>query len=330
MAQSSSGPQRVRAEASWHSVAAGPSPRLAFAITLLLPDVAEGHADQPPAPHDLWSAWNIQIWLLVALGASLLLFSVGRRRLQARSRHGASWRLRQTCHGLALVFLFVALISPLDALGEALSSAHMAQHMLLFFAAPLLVLARPVPVYLWALPVRWRRFLVRPFLSPGLGGLWAGLSSPLTVWALYALVLWGWHAPMFYQAALAIPWVHDLEHFSFLFSGLLLWWAVFRPGTRARGMLILFGTMLHSGLLAALMSFSTRPWYPAYVDSTIQWGLTPLQDQQLAGALMWVLGGLGYLFAGLAFLILWLGNLNTRFLDGSTLSELRTEGGKQE
>src|SRR5690606_480700 len=102
----------------------------------------------------------------------------------------------------------------------------MVQHLLIMLvAAPLLVLGAPAFVALWALPGPWRRRAARRWRqAPSLQGTWQALSQPLLVWALYALVLWAWHLPSLYGAALAHPLVHDLQHLLFLGGAALLWW----------------------------------------------------------------------------------------------------------
>lgn len=276
-------------------------------------DDALAHADQPPAPHDLWTMWNVELWLLASLAFTAGLYLRGLRRLRTRAGNfrGASG-FQLASFGLGMALLFVALISPVDALGEALTAAHMVQHMLLFFAAPFLVLAAPLPIFLWALPRRWRRGLGGESKQFWIAQPWRLLTTPMVAWLAYALALWLWHAPTFYQAALEKPLIHDLEHFSFLASALLFWWVVFRRAPRTTSLGMLFTTMLHSGVLAALMTFSSQPWYAVYQDTTASWGLTPLEDQQLAGLLMWVPGSIGYLLAGLGLVALWLQRLETQ------------------
>lgn len=279
---------------------------------------AAAHADAPPAPHDLWSSWNLDAWLWMAFALAIGLYARGLRQIWRRAGPYRGARpLHLASYVTGIVLLLLALISPLDALGEALSAAHMAQHMLIFFAAPFLVLAAPLPVYLWAFPLNWRRRLAGGVKQSWLKTGWNSLTAPPMTWALQAVALWGWHAPTLYQAALDRPLVHDLEHFTFLATGLLFWWAVFRSADRSTGLILIFTTMLHSGLLGALMTFSSRPWYPGYLESTAAWGLTPLQDQQIAGLLMWIPGGIGYLLAGLGVLALWLHRLeNTQANSG--------------
>jgi cytochrome c oxidase assembly factor CtaG len=127
---------------------------------------------------------------------------------------------------------------------------------------------------------------------------------------LHAAALWGWHAPVFFEAALARPGIHTLQHASFLVSALLFWWTVFsntqRSERSAHAMLSLFTTMVHTGALGALLTLSPGLWYPSYIESTSALGFDPLQDQQLGGLVMWVPGGLAYLVGGLLVSARWL------------------------
>jgi len=127
---------------------------------------------------------------------------------------------------------------------------------------------------------------------------------------IHAVVLWAWHAPALFQATLDNESVHALQHASFLFSALLFWWAVIHGRQRALGfgfaVLYMFTTALHSGLLGALLTFANSVWYPGYVERTAAWGLTPLEDQQIGGLIMWIPAGLVYIAAGLALFAGWL------------------------
>jgi putative membrane protein len=133
---------------------------------------------------------------------------------------------------------------------------------------------------------------------------------------VHAVVLWGWHAPGPVQASLASPTVHVLQHLSLLGSAGLFWWALIQGRDRRIGdgvaVLYVFTTSVHASVLGALLSFAPSPWYTAYAESTGPWGLTPLEDQQLAGLIMWVPGGLVYLAAGLALFAAWLGRPEVR------------------
>jgi putative membrane protein len=137
------------------------------------------------------------------------------------------------------------------------------------------------------------------------------MSAPLTAWALHGLALWAWHLPALYQQTLRSDFVHALQHLSFLLTALLFWWALIygAQGRTAYGasVLYVFATAMHSGLLGVLLTVTTSVWYPIYASRTAAWGLTTLEDQQLAGLIMWVPAGIIYLAAGLLLFRAWLG-----------------------
>lgn len=125
---------------------------------------------------------------------------------------------------------------------------------------------------------------------------WQLVSHPVFVWLLFTMVLWLWHAPMLFEAALRDETIHTLEHLSLLVTGMLFWRVLFKhsgPDHIRYGLAIpyLFLTVLQSGILGALMTFTSDPWYPYYAALMSPWGLAPLQDQQLAGLIMWIPGG---------------------------------------
>jgi putative membrane protein len=237
--------------------------------------------------------------------------SGGERGRGGRSRGLPRWRRR--CLAAGVLAIIVALFSPLDQLAEVLFSAHMVQHLILMqVAPPLLVLGAPALELLWTLPPasrrrvgRWwnRRLLLRSLL--------ARLFHPLAAWLLALGSLFLWHLPGPYQAALRHPLVHVFEHLNFLGSGFLFWSVLLRPDRARRleygaGVLYSFTAALPSGLLGALLTFAGKPLYPVQSGSAPLHGLTPLQDQQLAGLIMWMPGGLIYLCVAAGWFLRWL------------------------
>jgi putative membrane protein len=271
--------------------------------------VTVAHAGQPPEPHDLWGAWNLEPALVV--GGLLALWAYRRGQAGGPRRQADTWRAR--CFTGALLALGVALISPLDALSSALASAHMVQHMLLVLvAAPLLALSAPSSTLLRGSPLglrrasgRWRRRLglTRANLRP--------LRQPTTVWLLHVGTLWFWHAAVPYDAALDNELLHVVEHASFLVTALLFWRVVIGARSPERvsnglGALLVFAMAMQSILLSVLLTFARAPWYSGYATTTTPWGLAPLADQQLAGVIMWIPAGLVYLVAALALMVTWI------------------------
>jgi putative membrane protein len=249
--------------------------------------------------------------VLACLALSLLLYAVGARRLWPRMTHARARFVRQAaCFGVGWLVLVLALASPLDGAGSLAFSAHMVQHeLLMIVAAPLMVVGRPLGVWVWALPPAWRGRVGTVTHASAIALFWGLVTRPLSAWMLHFAALWIWHAPGLFQAALRNNGIHALQHASFLFSALLFWWAVLgkQAGARGHAVVSLFSTMMHTGALGALFTFSEKAWYPVYGDSAWHtFGLTQLEDQQLGGLIMWIPGGLAYVIAGLALVKGWL------------------------
>ncbi|HEX6898404.1 MAG TPA: cytochrome c oxidase assembly protein [Thermoanaerobaculia bacterium] len=226
-------------------------------------------------------------------------------------------RWEAACFAAGWLSLLAALVSPLHTLGGILFSAHMVQHeVLILIAAPLLVLGRPLIAFLWALPQEDRERAGRWARSPGFSRVWRSLTAPLAVWTIHGVALWLWHLPGLYQAALRNEFLHILEHLSFFGSAVLFWWALIhgRFGRLGYGVAVLwvFTTSLHSGVLGALLTFAPRLWYPIYAARTGEWGLSALEDQQLAGLIMWVPAGFVFIILGLGLFAAWLGEAERR------------------
>lgn len=281
---------------------------LAIVLATIFPFAASAHTRGPPAPHDFWLAWNTELWLLGTLLLTALLYALGAKTLRRGGSAGRSlpaWRVSAFCGGwLALV---IALVSPLDALGEVLFSAHMVQHeLLMLVAAPLLVLGKPLAVFAWALPPAALKVAAAAVRANWWQTFWRRLTAPATAWSLHALALWAWHAPGLFQAGLQSEAVHVLQHASFLLSALLFWWALLRGRASGMAVLYVFTTLLHTGFLGALITFAPTVWYPAYIETVQTWGITALEDQQLGGLIMWVPAGAILMLAGLMLLAQWL------------------------
>jgi putative membrane protein len=259
-------------------------------------------------------AWTFEPWVVVVLTVSVMLYLVGYVRLHKRSAQGRRQRSTRLFAFIGgWLTLVAALVSPLHALSEWLFSAHMLQHeLLMLVAAPLLVIGRPLAVWLWAFPADARLRIGAATRSRWIRLPWRWLTLPLVAWTLHAAALWIWHAPRFFEAALARPGIHTLQHASFLASALLFWWTVFGRASETQGasnahaMLSLFTTMVHTGALGALLTLAPGVWYPSCIETTRALGFDPLQDQQLGGLVMWVPGGLAYLTGGLIVGARWL------------------------
>jgi putative membrane protein len=244
--------------------------------------------------------------LLAACG-----YIIGFRKVRNRRSHEgreAGWRLAAFAGGLAAVG--GALLSPLDRWGAELFSLHMIQHeVLMLIAAPLLVLGRPLPLFLWAFAESWRPYVARFTRRSAVQGAWAALLSPPVAWVLHALSLWVWHVPRYFDAVLRSTALHELQHLTFLGAALAFWAAVMetrRPAQQGAAIVYLFTTTVHTSVLGALITFAARPWYAAYLQIPRSWGLTALEDQQLGGLIMWVPGSLVYVGIALALLVRWM------------------------
>jgi putative membrane protein len=257
-------------------------------------------------------SWGAEPWVLFLLALSVLLYGLGLRTLWPRARGSREPLQRQAiCFGLGWTTLVLALASPVDSAGSFSFAAHMVQHeMLMIVAAPLLVLGRPLGVWVWAFPHVWRRRIGASTRNGAVRAAWGSLTRPLNAWLLHFAALWMWHVPATFQYALANNGIHALQHFCFLFSALLFWWAVLgRHGvhnSRGAAIVYLFTTMMHTGALGALFTMSEQVWYPMYGSRAQAFGLTALEDQQLGGLIMWIPGGLAYVAAGLVLCARWL------------------------
>jgi len=264
------------------------------------------------SPQNVWAAWSLEPGVVVSLGVMAWLYWSGVRRLWRNAGSGHGVRRREALlFALGWASLVVALVSPLHRLGEALFSAHMAQHeLLMVVAAPLLVLGRPIVALLWSVPLPWRRAAGNITARSSVQRTWHLLTLPAVAWAVHAVAIWLWHVPALFQATLDSDLIHTAQHLSFLGSALLFWWSLLRVREgrlgRPAAILYLFTTALHTSLLGVLLTFSDRVWYPLYQSSTAPWGLTPLEDQQLAGLIMWIPAGVAYLVAALAIAASWL------------------------
>jgi cytochrome c oxidase assembly factor CtaG len=276
------------------------------------------HEGQPHNWQELERAWSFEPLVVASLVLMAGLFAVGLWRLRREApgrRFPRTWE--QLCFVGGWLALFIALVSPLHAWGSVLFSAHMTQHeILMLVAAPLLVLGRPLVVFLWAFPVEWSRRIGNLAKVPTISRAWHYLTIPFVAWLVHAVALWTWHVPLLFEAVLHNEWVHTLQHLSFLISALLFWWALIHGPQGAMGygaaLLYLFTTSIHSGALGALLTVARSVWYPSYIGLTSSWGMTPLEDQQLGGLIMWIPAGLVYVIAGLALFAGWLREADVR------------------
>ncbi|HKE12936.1 MAG TPA: cytochrome c oxidase assembly protein [Myxococcota bacterium] len=242
---------------------------------------------------------GVTLPLLLALAVYLRGFG----RLRARKHPRVTLR-----HGLAfsggIAVLLVALASPLHELGERFLQIHMVQHLLLMMlAAPLLWLGRPLAPLLLGLPRPLTRAGARALATRSARGVGRSLSHPAVAWLAFAASTWGWHMSGPYELALRSESWHHLEHACFFASALLFWWNVIGPWPSQpawpRWSMIPYLALadIQNTALCALLTFSDRVWYPTYASLPRPFGLSALEDQAAAGAIMWIPGSAAFLIA---------------------------------
>ena len=227
-------------------------------------------------------SWTLQPGVLFALAAALVIYA--RRWRAARAEVGPSaasgWRFTSFAAGIGA--LFVALISPVDRLGEQLFVMHMIQHLLIVDVAAILLTLGLTKVILR--PVTRRIQRIERAVGP--------LAHPGTALVLYVAGMWLWHVPALYDAALEHPLLHALEHVTFAAIGLLYWWHVLSPIRNRRRLgglgpvAYMFTGKIGLGLLGVLLTFAPTVLYTFYEHRPHYWGLTPLEDQSIGGATM--------------------------------------------
>lgn len=255
-----------------------------------------------PTFNALLKSWELDPWLLVTLGLSSLFYARGwlhyRRRLPRRFG-----RFQLVTFHLGLIALFLALASPVEAAARLLLFDHMIQHLLLMMLAPpLLLLGAPVLPMVRGMPRVVRVELVGPFpRSRSVRRLFRALTYPPVAWLVFVLSTWCWHIPRVYELALTSNRWHYFEHGVFFATAMLFWWPVVQPypsrAVWSRWLMIpyLLAADLQNTLLSALFAFSGRVLYPHYEAVPRLWGISAIEDQAIAGAVMWIPGSVAYL-----------------------------------
>ena len=261
------------------------------------------------------TSWDLRIEVILVLALAGAIFYSGWRRLRARTlthkRHtpwqvGAAWR--PVLYLGSLVLLGITLMSPIDVLSAQLFTMHMVQHIfLVMIVPPLLLLTNPFPIMLWGLPRNARLSAGHLFSGESRFRYYlARLTGPGIVWFAFVIVYWGWHDPNAYTLALENALIHDLEHLTFFAVSMLFWWHVTAAAPHIHKRLPPFGRFVY--VLAAIppnmlagvaIAFARGPIYSYYEAMPRLWGLSVMEDQQIAGVLMWVPGSMMYMIAAL-------------------------------
>jgi len=247
-------------------------------------------------------SWDLDHGVLWILPIALLLYANGWRRLHAE--RPARYTIRQLgAFTAGIVVVLIAVASPVDAYGSVLLQVHMAQHMLLMMAAPpLLWLGQPLIPLLRGLPPRLAKRVLGPILtSSGLRSAGRTITHPFVCWTTFSITLAVWHLPRFYEAGLRSEAWHTVQHACFVLAAMLFWWPVVdvwpsRP-VWARWMMIpyLIAADLLNTALSAILTFSNHVIYPHYESVPRLAGFSALEDQALAGVIMWVPGSIAFL-----------------------------------
>ena len=286
---------------------------------LCTPRVASGCPSHHTLPAHAVLAWgSFDPFALPPIALFAIGYIIGARRLRrhAMGDGGLRWWERAS-FALGIVTLVVALWSPLDRLSDIAFAAHMAQHELLMLVAPpLIVLGRPTAALWWALPRDARAEFAAMARTPRVRTGWRIVSDPVAALVVHGTIVWAWHWPSAFEAALHNELVHGVQHALFFATAALFFWSL-RQGRYGKGgyglaALYVFLTALHTGVLGALLSVATRTWYPTQAARASDWSLNALEDQQLAGLIMWIPGGVALALIGLAFLSAWIGESEQR------------------
>ena len=247
------------------------------------------------------------LWVSAPLILVALVYARGWLRVRKLDLHTIeTWRAGSFV--LGLLFIWLAVASPIAALDHELLTIHMVQHLLLMtLAPPLIWFGAPMKALLHGLPQGFGNVMSHCFRSPPIQRLGWAIAHPAVCWLAAAATLVGWHVPSLFALGMRSGLWHTIEQVSFLASGLLFWWPVIMPGEgKSNGsewpiLLYLFVATLPCDILSGFLVFCNRVVYPVFLSSPQSNGLSALEDQQCAGALMWTCVTVVYLIAAAIF-----------------------------
>ena len=277
------------------------------------------------------ASWTLPVPLTLAVILAASLYLRGWIHLRSVLIHAIpAWRAASFILGLFLIS--IALGSPLAALDEELLTVHMVEHLLLMtFAPPLLLLGAPVMPILHGMPRQLVQSVMAPvFRWPPLHSIGRVITEPVFCWLAAAAALLGWHIPAVFALGLQSESWHIVEHACFLAAGFLFWWPVVQPWPsvsvwpRWSILLYLFLATLPCDILSGFLVFSDRIAYPNYSSRLRRFSMSVLEDQQVAGALMWTCVTIVYLVPAV---ILTMRLLAARHSGENHLSQSESGGG---
>jgi putative membrane protein len=263
--------------------------------------------------HSINAPQALSPWDLAVLAGLLMAGALYWRGALVLARRGASTRrFEPVAFAVGWSALVLSILPPIDDLSIQYFSVHMVQHeLMMLVGAPLLILGRPLQRCLTGMPDSLRMRAARGLQAPSTSGAWQVLTAPLVAWALHGLAIWVWHMPALYDAAVGNEGIHTLQHAMFVGTAALFWWGMLygRYGRAGYGVAVfyVFLTVVHTGILGAMVTFAGTPLYPIYTAPAAAHGIDPLVDQQRAGLLMWIPAGLVMTLLGLALFAAWLG-----------------------
>jgi cytochrome c oxidase assembly factor CtaG len=279
---------------------------------VMLPATVAAQGDAPAAPTlaTLWEGWSFEPDVVIPILVAGWAYWQARRMVDRVHPDNPVPRWRAWSWFAGLGALVLALGSPVERFDTTLFSVHMVQHLLLtMVAAPLLVLAAPITLLLRVSAPEFRRRWILPVLHSRVVSV---LSHPLVAWCGFAAVMWFSHFSPLFDASLQDVTLHRLEHALYLGTALLFWWPVIgadpsphRLSFPVRVFYLALGMPLSSFLGLVIYSAQT-PLYPSYLALRRDWGPTPMEDQALAGGIMWAGGDLVFVIALIAVVAAWL------------------------